>query len=581
MSHQIIIREASLASSSLPEALHPVMRRIYAARGIHTPEQLDHRLSALLPYHELTGIDAAVRCLAAAVAANEQIVIIGDFDADGATSSALAVSALKAFGAKKVDYLVPNRFEYGYGLTPEIVQVSRGFNPDLIITVDNGISSVEGVAAANAAGIKVVITDHHLPAEQLPDAVAIVNPNQHGCSFPSKNIAGVGVIFYVMCALRRYLQDNNWFASQGIVMPNMAEFLDLVALGTVADVVPLDQVNRILVQQGLDRIRRGLARPGILALLEMSQRNPAQIVASDLGFAVAPRLNAAGRLDDMSLGIECLLTSHIESARTMAHELDRLNQERRAIEQDMKQQAMLALKHLNLNTNSLPAGLCLFDPSWHQGVIGILAGRIKDRYHRPTIAFAEAGNGELKGSARSISGLHLRDSLELVATQHPGLIRKFGGHAMAAGLTIAADDFKEFAKHFIATIAAQVDSEQLKGKLYSDGELTAPDMNLTLAKLIREGGPWGQQFPEPQFSGKFQVLQQRLVGEKHLKLTVSIEGGEPIDAIAFNINLEQWPNQRCQYIHAAYRLDINEYGGKQRLQLIIEQLEPLAELSVA
>jgi len=555
-------------------SLHPLLQRIYHTRGIKTPEQLDRNLERLLPFHTLLGIDQAVACLADAIKHQQNILIIGDFDADGATSSALAMRVLKSFGAKNINFLVPNRFAFGYGLTPELVAVAKDFNPAVIVTVDNGIANHAGVDAAKALGIKVIITDHHLPAETLPLADAIVNPNQASDNFPSKHIAGVGVIFYVMLALRRYLIDTGWFAEKQQTPPIMSQFLDLVALGTVADVVALDHNNRVLVYQGLRRIRAKQCSPGISALIEISGRNQARVTAADLGFAVAPRLNAAGRLDDMSLGIECLLSDDPVKAREIAELLNQLNDERRVIESDMQADALSALQKLQFNEKYLPKGVCLFDETWHQGVIGILAGRMKDKLHRPVIAFAVASDTELKGSARSISGLHIRDVLALIATQSPQLINKFGGHAMAAGLTIPRHLFEDFSKKFDEVVSSLLQEVDLQQRLVSDGELEPQQVSLEIAEMIREAGPWGQAFPEPLFEGEFTIIDQRLVGGKHLKLVLvhHHEAKNTIDAIAFNVDLAQWPNYRCQQIRAAYRLDINEYRGKRSVQLIIEHL---------
>lgn len=555
-------------------SLHPILQRIYAARGILDESQLNKTLKSLCPYHTLTDIDKASKRLADALFQQQRILIIGDFDADGATSTALAVSALRQFGAKTVDFLVPNRFQFGYGLTPGIVEVAKRGQPQLIITVDNGIASLDGVQAANDAGIDVLITDHHLPADELPKACAIVNPNQHGDLFPSKSIAGVGVIFYVMLALRRHLSESGWFQAQGIREPNMAQFLDLVALGTVADVVGLDQNNRILVSQGLIRIRQGLCRPGIKALIEVAGRVSERLRESDLGFAIAPRLNAAGRLDDMSLGIDCLLSADDDQARERARHLDALNVERRKIESDMKEQAFAALDQLPVqldkNSSEMPIALCLSDESWHQGVIGILAGRLKERYHRPVIAFAKVSERELKGSARSIPGLNIRDVLAAIDKNHPGVMTKFGGHAMAAGLSLPPENFQRFRQLFWDEVGEHIEPSQCRGEILTDGSLQAIDLNLELAALLQEAGPWGQQFPEPTFDDRFEILDQRIVGQNHLKLTLChIDGSEPIDAIAFNVDLNFWPNHRARYLHGAYRLDINEYAGRTKLQLVM------------
>ncbi|CAM4381781.1 MAG: Single-stranded-DNA-specific exonuclease RecJ [Legionellaceae bacterium] len=557
-------------------SLHPILQRIYNARGITCITELDNNLNQLDSFHTLKGINSAVEILSNALQKQEKILIIGDFDADGATSTALAVSALRAFGAKEVNYLVPNRFDYGYGLTPEIVEVAAKQKPDIIMTVDNGIASCEGVLLAKKLGIKVIITDHHLPGKELPNADAIVNPNQSECPFPSKNSAGVGVIFYVMLALRSQLREINWFDNQHIIETNMGQFLDLVALGTFADVVPLDKNNRILVHQGVQRIRTGKCRPGILELIKIAKRDYHTINASDLGFAIAPRLNAAGRLDDMSLGIECLLTENPTKAKSIAEQLNLLNQERRLIEAEMQQQADNELAKLNLtDIKNLPYGICLFNEQWHQGVIGILAGRLKDRLHRPTIIFALANDNVLKGSARSINGIHIRDVLDYIATTHPDLITKFGGHAMAAGLSIHPENYPTFATIFDQEIQKKISADNLYGKIDSDGELEITDFNIKLAYLLRESGPWGQNFPEPIFDGKFKVLEQRLINGKHLKLLLTLTNDQmPIDAIAFNIDNKLWPNHGIQYIKAAYKLEINEFRGMQQLQLLIEYLEP-------
>ena len=555
--------------------LPPLLTRLYAARGVNTVSELDKRLQALLPFTLFKGMPEAVAVLVDAVQQQLPILIVGDFDADGATASSVAVLGLRALGAGQVDYLVPNRFEFGYGLTPEIVEVALTRNPAVLVTVDNGISSIEGVAAAKAAGLKVVVTDHHLPAEQLPAADAIVNPSQPGCAFPSKAIAGVGVIFYVMLALRAALREQGWF-NPTRPEPNLGELLDLVALGTVADVVPLDANNRILVHQGLARIRAGRCRPGIRALLEVAGRPAQRLVSTDLGFIVGPRLNAAGRLDDMSLGIECLLTDSEPLALDIARELDNLNRDRKSIERDMQQQALATLAAMDLSDSDLPFGLCLFDPDWHQGVIGILASRLKDRYHRPVIAFADAGNGDLKGSARSVPGLHIRDALDAVAARQPGLISKFGGHAMAAGLSLPQANLETFRRAFDHEVRRQLTAEDLTGRLLSDGELAAGEFNLGLASQLREAGPWGQHFPEPGFHGEFTLVQQRLVGERHLKMVLQLTGSsEVLDAIAFNIDPRIWPNPAVQRVLLAYTLDINEFRGRQSLQLMVRHLQPL------
>jgi single-stranded-DNA-specific exonuclease len=553
--------------------LPPLLTRLYAARGVQSADELDKSLARLIPYQRLKGIDAAVDLLVDALAQRQRILYVGDFDADGATASCVGVLGLRMLGAFHVDYLVPNRFEYGYGLTPEIVAVALKRHPDLLVTVDNGISSVEGVAAAKAAGLKVLVTDHHLPGPELPVADAIVNPNQPGCDFPSKSLAGVGVIFYVLLALRARLRESGWFARAGIREPNLGELLDLVALGSVADVVPLDANNRILVHQGLARIRAGRARPGLKAILEVAGRQASRITSTDLGFILGPRLNAAGRLDDMSLGIECLLCEDEALARDMAAQLDALNQDRKAIEQGMQREALAQLK--NLPIEDMPFGLCLFEPEWHQGVIGILASRLKERYHRPTIAFADAGDGLLKGSARSVPGFHIRDALDAVAARHPGLITKFGGHAMAAGLSLPVEHFGAFAAAFDAETRRQLCEEDLTGRLLSDGQLGIEEFHLELARALRLAGPWGQHFPEPLFHGVFQIVQQRLVGERHLKLVLKSEcGALQLDGIAFNIDREQWPNPTVRWAELAYKLDVNEYRGQESVQLMVAHIAP-------
>ncbi|WP_371230323.1 single-stranded-DNA-specific exonuclease RecJ [Pseudomonas sp. QE6] len=568
-----------IESRPLPEQLPdlgdlpPLLTRLYAARGVQSAAELDKGLARLIPYQQLKGIDAAVALLVDALEKGQRILYVGDFDADGATASSVGVLALRMLGAAWVDYLVPNRFEYGYGLTPEIVAVALEKRPDLLVTVDNGISSIDGVAAAKAAGLRVLVTDHHLPGPELPAADAIVNPNQPGCDFPSKAMAGVGVIFYVMLALRARLRERGWFAARGIAEPNLAELLDLVSLGSVADVVPLDANNRILVHQGLARIRAGRARPGLRALLEVAGRDCRRITSTDLGFILGPRLNAAGRLDDMSLGIEMLLCEDEGLAREMAVQLDALNQDRKAIEQGMQREALAQLKELPME--EMPFGLCLFDPEWHQGVIGILASRLKERYHRPTIAFADAGDGTLKGSARSVPGFHIRDALDAVAARHPGLISKFGGHAMAAGLSLPQENFGAFAAAFDAEVRRQLDEEDLTGRLLSDGQLGAEEFHLELARAIRQAGPWGQHFPEPLFHGVFQIVQQRVVGERHLKLVLKTECGSlQLDAIAFNIDREVWPNPTVRWAEVAYKLDVNEFRGNESVQLMVAHIAP-------
>ncbi|AYC17595.1 Single-stranded-DNA-specific exonuclease RecJ [Dickeya dianthicola] len=539
-------------------------------------QELERSLRGLLDYRLLGGITQAVEVLRQALADNRRIMVVGDFDADGATSTALTVLALRSMGGREIQYLVPNRFEDGYGLSPEVVAQAAAKGAELIVTVDNGISSHAGVDDAHRRGIAVVVTDHHLPGETLPAAEAMINPNLSDCAFPSKALAGVGVAFYLMMALRANLRESGWFAERGLAEPNLAELLDLVALGTVADVVPLDANNRILISQGLSRIRAGKCRPGIRALLEVSNRDAVQLVASDLGFALGPRLNAAGRLDDMSVGVELLLCDDIVQARMLASDLDALNQSRREIEAGMQVEALHLCEQLERSRDTLPLGLAMYHPEWHQGVVGILASRIKERFHRPVIAFAPAGDGILKGSGRSIAGLHLRDALERLDTCHPGLMLKFGGHAMAAGLSLVEDRFDEFRQRFAELVGEWLDASQLEGVVWSDGELAIPELTLGTAEMLREAGPWGQAFPEPTFDGRFRLLQQRLVGERHLKVMVEPLGGGPLlDGIAFNIDTLLWPDSSVREVELAYKLDVNEFRGKRSVQLLIEHLWPL------
>ena len=559
----------------LPETMSLSLRRIFLARGVCSSQELDYRLPLLLRPDSLFDLSNAACILADAIEAGQKILIVGDFDADGATSTSLGILALEAMGAIAPEYLVPNRFEFGYGLTPEIVEVAQQSTPDVLVTVDNGIASIEGVLAAKKYGMKVVVTDHHLPGDTLPAADAIVNPNHPDCGFPSKNLAGVGVIFYVMSAVRAELKQRHWFTDQHIPEPKMADYLDIVALGTVADVVPLDANNRILVQQGIKRIQAGLARPGILALLEVGRRDHTQLKASDLGFVVGPRLNAAGRLDDMSIGIECLLAVHPHQAREYAQQLDQFNRERKAIESDMKEQAELALASLLDDDADMPNGMCFYDADWHQGVIGILASRMKEKCHRPVIAFARTGEDELKGSARSIPGVHIRDALDLLAKRYPQLLSKFGGHAMAAGMSIKESHYDAFRLAFDAIITEWVTPEQLEATLLTDGPLASEDFSLSFAEQVRLSGPWGQMFPEPCFDGVFDVLQQRIVGEKHLKLMVrEPNSGLMLDAISFFVDLDKWPDQTANQVRLVYKLDVNEFRGQRNLQLLVDYLEP-------
>ena len=576
---QLRRRRAGDAAALAGAGLHPVLARAYAARGVRDAAELDLSIARLLPPADLLQADRAAARLAAALAAGERVLFVGDFDADGATSCAVGVRALRAFGAEAVDYLVPNRFEFGYGLSPEIVAIAARDAPGLLVTVDNGIASIEGVAAARAAGIDVIVTDHHLPGERLPAADVIVNPNQHGCTFASKHLAGVGVIFYVMLALRRQLRDAGWFRAQGLPEPKLGGLLDLVALGTVADVVPLDRNNRILVQAGLARIRAGRACSGVAALLAVAGRDPRRAVAADLGFAVGPRLNAAGRLDDMTIGIECLLSDDPVHARDLAAQLDQFNRDRRLIERDMQADALAALTAGEAALAEPPAALALYEPGWHQGVIGILASRLKDRVHRPVIAFADADEDGrlLKGSARSIPGIHIRDVLATVDSRHPDLLERFGGHAMAAGLSLPKAKLDAFANAFREEVQRLADPADLEAVLETDGELASGDFALSLARTLRDAGPWGQQFPEPLFEGRFRVRGQRLVGERHLKLELAPaqDPAQAVEAIAFNVDPGAWPDPALRELRLAYRLDVNAWRGEERLQLVVEHLEPL------
>lgn len=576
MSKQILRRPVPDNWQTLFPDVHPVLARIYASRQVGSSKELESGLEHLPSPQLMKGMEQAVEVLATAIDEAKRILVVGDFDADGATSTAVALRSLRLFGATDIHFLVPNRFEYGYGLTPEIVAVAAEQHPHVIVTVDNGIASIDGVKAAKQLGMQVVVTDHHLPGESLPEADAIVNPNQPGCGFPSKSLAGVGVIFYVMLALRAVLRDSGWFERRSIEIPNLAQLLDIVALGTVADVVPLDHINRILVAQGLARIRNGHCCAGISALLEVAGRRRENIVAADMGFAVGPRLNAAGRLQDMSIGIHCLLTDDPQQALEQAKELDALNRERRSIEQEMQDQALGHLQSLQLEeATSLPSGLCLFHEEWHQGVIGILASRIKERFHRPVIAFAVADDEHIKGSARSVTGFHIRDGLDAVATRYPGLMQKFGGHAMAAGLTLKRSDLEDFIIAFDEEVRRHLTEEDLQGSVWSDGSLAPTDLNLKLAESLRQAGPWGQGFPEPAFDGVFNLLNRRIVGERHLKLRLGVEGASmPLDAIAFNTVDDDWPGGVSQ-VKIAFRLDINHYRDSRNLQLMIEHIEPL------
>lgn len=563
----IVVREVPGGVSL--DGVDPLFARLYSARGVHTADELDYSLAGLAPVGSLENIDAAVDLLLA----NQQkkIIVVGDFDVDGATSTALMLRCLTAFGFSDVGYLVPNRFEFGYGLSPELVDVAARESPDLIITVDNGISSIAGVQAARDAGIDVLVTDHHLPADELPVANVIVNPNLPDSQFPSRNLAGVGVAFYVLAALGRKLESTGSEGASRVP----AKYLDLVALGTVADVVPLDHNNRILVQQGLARIRAGHTVAGVEALLTQSGRQMSRTVSTDLGFAVGPRINAAGRLEDMSVGIECLLTDDAGVAARHAALLDNINKDRREIESTMRDQAFAYVE--TLGSKRWPSCVCVYEKDWHQGVVGLIAARVREKCHRPVIAFARESDGFLKGSARSIAGVHARDLLESVSSTHPGLITKFGGHAMAAGLTIAEQGYNDFS----AAVSEQLDrlypDADFSGAIISDGAITNQDVArwgglLQTAKVIRDAGPWGSGFPEPMWSGDFELVEQRTVGENHLKMRLRpVDGQDVVDAIAFN---QAGPAYRG-IVKLAYRLDVNEWRGRETPQLIVEQIAAL------
>ncbi len=573
---KILRRPRPESSPDWGQDLPPLLRRLYAARGVTSDDQLRYTLRHLASPFELRGIERAVELLADAIARNRRVLVLGDFDADGATSTAVAMLGLSMLGLQSIDFRVPSRFADGYGLTPGIIERLReeGELPDLLVTVDNGISAIEGVRAARDLGIKVVVTDHHLAGEVLPDADAIVNPNQPGCAFLSKNAAGVGVMFYVLTALRKKLREDGRLPQPE---PNLGNLLDLVALGTVADVVPLDHNNRIFVEQGLRRIRQGEARPGILALLEVAGRDHSAISSTDLGFVVGPRLNAAGRLDDMSVGIACLLSDSPDEARRLARELDTFNRERRTIEKDMKAQAQALLASMSLDLEGLPWGLALFDQDWHQGVIGILAARIREQTHRPTIAFAPDENGvDIKGSARSIPGLHIRDVLAVVDSRHPGVMKKYGGHAMAAGMTLARSDFDAFSEAFDRAVRDTLTAADLEAAIITDGPLSSEELSLETAALLKRAGPWGQHFPEPLFDGEFRVVSQRIVGENHLKLVLQpVDGSGIIDGIAFNTGPEV-PDFTRTGARVVYKPDANTFRGRTNLQLLVDYLEPLS-----
>ena len=570
--HVTIRRRPEVATAQLPDTLHPVLRRVLVRRDLSDSDELDLALERLPDPDGLHGCSAAAERLAEALEQGTRILVVGDYDADGATSSALAVRALRQFGTAQVDFLVPNRFTSGYGLTPEVVELAAPREPGLLITVDNGISSHDGVLAANAAGIDVIVTDHHLPGDRLPDACAIVNPQCGEATWPGRHLAGVGVIFYLMLALRRLLRTRGWFATHGLNEPNLGVLLDLVALGTVADVAQLDRVNRTLVEHGLRRLRSGNGCAGISALARVGRRDLPYLVASDLGFAVGPRLNAAGRLADMSVGVRCLLEDDPRRALELAGELDALNRERREIEHGMRVEAETMAAGMTVD-GDLPAALSLYDPTWHQGIVGIVAGRLKERVHRPVVAFAAGDDGRLKGSARSVSGVHVRDVLQAIADREPGLIERFGGHAMAAGLTLEADGYPRFAEAFAAEVARHVDPATLQGAIASDGDLVADELTIDTALALEAGGPWGQGFPEPLFDGRFRLRDSRPVGEAHLRMELEpVTGGAVVEAIIFNIEPRNVPI-KGDIIELAYRVNVNRYRDE-RLQLVVEHLAP-------
>lgn len=567
-------RQPQSASDALPATLHPVIRRVLLARNVTDEKSLDLKLGRLLPPDTLDGIGQAAEILADAIVSGQSILVVGDFDADGATGTAVAVRALQSMSAQRVGFRVPNRFEFGYGLSVGLVETLVDNPPDVLVTVDSGISSIEGVARARELGCKLIVTDHHLPGERLPDADAIVNPNCQGDQFKSKALAGVGVVFYLMSVVRSALRDRDWFIFPR-QEPNLGRLLDLVALGTVADLVPLDGNNRILVRQGMERIRQGHCGPGLLALLRLGKRDFRHLAASDLAFAVAPRLNAAGRLEDMSVGIRCLLTDDRDEAMALATELDELNRARKQRQEQMQQQALDQIKVLldGMQAAELPAGVCLFDEDWHQGIVGLVASRIKDAVHRPVLAFAPESEGAdvLKGSARSIRGLHIRDVLARVDVLNPEMITAFGGHAMAAGLTIQAENLAGFEKALVESIEFYLQGQTLDNEILTDGVLPAADINLSFAESLADLGPWGQQFAEPLFEGRFVIVQKRVVGGAHLKMSLRPEGGgELVDAIAFGRLPEDLPD--TDTVDLVYKLDVNHFRGHKTCQLMVEQI---------
>lgn len=573
-----IERREPKAADELP-GVNPLLARIYSSRAVQKPAEIDLSLRNLLRPDDLMGLAEAVDLLAGAVQADARMLIVGDFDADGATATALGVMALKSMGANEVVYFVPNRFGFGYGLTPEVVDVAAQFEPELIITVDNGISSIDGVQHAAEMGMSVLITDHHLPGDELPMADAIVNPNMRGDKFQSKNLAGVGVMFYVLSALRAELKSQGWFSETGIEEPRLAEYLDLVALGTVADVVPLDRNNRILVQQGLGRINeKGKlpCRPGIKALLEVGKREIGKVTATDLGFAVGPRLNAAGRLEDMQVGIECLMTDDLDRARELAQQLDDINKQRQEIERDMQADATAAVEEIEAKSDEgIPRGICLFNENWHHGIVGLVAARIRERFDRPTIALAPAGDDEIKGSGRSVPGLHIRDLLDTVSRDNPDLIIKFGGHAMAAGLSLKPENVDAFKIAYEKAVVDALGDKYKPGTVMTDGELPGNYLRVEVADALRDAGPWGQGFPEPLFDGTFELVEHRQVGTDHVKMRLKdSDSGQVHDAIAFRFGDRLDALSEVSQLAVVYRLEVNDFRGERKPQLVVTHMHP-------
>lgn len=566
-------REFSQQNSPLTTVKHPLLERLYLGRGIRSAEQLNHSTQALVNYQQLLGINQATEVLYQAVIDDKKILIVGDFDTDGATSTALVMTALKKFGINNVSYIIPDRFEDGYGLSISVVKKALEQGAELIITVDNGISAFDAVDFAKQHNMQVIITDHHLAPEVLPNADAIINPNLANCSFPSKNLAGVGVAFYFMLAFRSLLRQHNWFSVRDLAEYNLANLLDLVALGTVADVVQLDQNNRILVQQGLSRIRADHCCAGIKALITISKKNIHELTAQDLSFYLAPRLNAAGRMENMSLGVELLLANDQPTALELAAVLEDLNNSRKAVEQNMQQEALAFIEQLELQTDVIPNSFVIYHPKFHQGVIGVLSSRIKERFYRPTISFALAENGYLKGSGRSINGIHLRDILEKINLRDSSLIVCYGGHAMAAGLTILEDNLAQFTQYFNEEVAKVIAGMTLEHIVETDGEIGDEFLNVATAQLLKNHGPWGEGFPDPLFDGVFSVYQQKLVGQKHLKLVLQpIDGGQLVNAIMFNIDSSLWPDQSVKTVEMVYNLTVDEFRGNKSITLLARHL---------